>query len=119
MGLHILAGKGSERAADLQHVNQPADLRGLDRDIRLDASSAAHLPAGIGMKYAGSGLGRDVERAAVERLLQGAPAGRVVKRDGQRQTGVARKRKYILYDAFAVAGFAENSGAVMVLQRAG
>ena len=59
------------------------------------------------------------ELRGVERLLDGAAAGRVVERRGQRQARVLRQRKDALHQALAEARLADDGGAVVILQRAG
>ena len=58
-------------------------------------------------------------REASSGFLDGAAAGRVIEGRGERQAGVLAQRVDALHQALAVAGLAEDDGAVVILHGAG
>ncbi len=95
-----------------------------------DSGSGSNFDVGTDAAAAGNrrgrnrcGIARSAFRSRVgrpgERLLDGPAAGRVVERGGERERGVARKRKHILHQTFSEARLAHDDGAVVILQRAG
>src|SRR5205823_6512454 len=64
------------------------------------------------------GSGGEVETSR-QRLLDGAPAGRVVERGGESQAVVLAERVNALHQALAETRCAENGGAVVILHGAG
>ena len=65
------------------------------------------------------GGGAQFELRGVQRFLNRASAGRVVKRGGERQAGAFGQREHILHQALAEARLADDGGAVVILQGAG
>ena len=49
-------------------------------------------------------------------MLDRAPAGSVIERSGNGQTGVARERQDALHQSFTETGLAQDHGPVVILQ---
>src|SRR5205807_1325033 len=105
--LHVLAGERSNGAGGVESDCKAAQRLLENNLIRLDSSAARHLAPLVCAERALRHDAGDIKLAARKRLLNGAAAGRVVIRDGERQTAVSRKREDILHQALPKAGLAE------------
>ena len=126
---HVTLGEVEERIVLQQRV---LEVIALDRRYAHVGSNAAaavngaaavrefHFAVGVvGILRAVAIVVIVVKRNVAVVALNQAPAGRVVARRGQSQSGIFRQRIHGLYESFAEGDFADDQAAVMILNRSG
>ena len=122
VSLYILCTEVEERVAVGQVIDNGGQCVGRNHDVRLDASSIAHLASPTGVEQVreavGQGFGRPVRvQVAVIVRLDAPAAGYVVAAGGNLQVATVGQGAYGLYDALAVGTAAHYDRPVHVLQR--
>src|ERR1039458_9762376 len=112
-----------EAGAGIEHITQTVGDGRKHHDVRLDSAAAGHAPAFVGAEFAFlvgmRGGAAELEACRIQRLLDGAPAGRVIQRRGERQARALGQRVDALHQALPETRHAEDGGAVVILHGAG